>query len=80
MSGRSRATWIVLVGGPFDGERSVLTSANANGVVFRYTPSDARGKRIPHEYTVTTERRKGGIYEAVARGAHLWSGTFSPWR
>jgi hypothetical protein len=53
MAGRSRAAWIVFVGGPFDGERSVLWSGTAHGVVRRYTLSGAAGMRVPHEYTFT---------------------------
>jgi hypothetical protein len=95
MAGRTKPKWAFFVGGPFDGERSLLHPSQGSDPLIRYTPSATAGIRVPHEYTVTAERNSGGFNKATCRVVrfvrtlpeepmppppHPWAGTFSPWR
>lgn len=67
MGGRTKPNWAIFVGGPFDGRREILAQAERSGPLIWCTPSATPGMRVPHEYLLTSERRKGGFHEATAR-------------
>lgn len=70
MGGRSKPNWVVFEGGPLHGQRQILPPTQGAGAVV-HTRSVSPGLRVPHEYVVTQEVRKGGFHESAARVARF---------
>ncbi len=66
---RRKPQWVVLTGGPLDGERGLLGPGEEKSVI-RFTPATP-GMQTPHEYRLTEEIRKGGFHEASSKVAQF---------